>query len=363
MTLPTTYALMGNGDGTFVGAPVAPVAYNGTNLGDFNRDGVPDVLVPTSGTVGGQTAVFTVELGSTKGTFTAGATITAPPSVTFTVSEFTSPVTENTSNLAPSSFAVGDVNGDGKLDVVYVSNYRGYAVYGVALGNGDGTFAPVVITGFPQIAASTGFDNSTTISNVNIGDFNHDGKADILFNFNDIAGPSGSYLQGLGVLPGNGGGTFGAPILTYTYSSTTAPGPLGIPSVSYITDLNSDGYPDLLASTSSFAVVSGVGVTTGTLRVFMGKADGTFAAPTAAITTTNLGQFAVADLNKDGKVDIAALTETAGAQAQLMVATGKGDGTFNWADYLPTRGWRCYSQRRSLSSRLRQRRQRRPCVD
>ena len=206
----TSYALMGNGDGTFVGAPLAPASYNGTNLADINGDGIPDMIVPTTGTVNGQTAVFTVQLGTSKGNFTPVSTITAPPSVTFTVSEFTSPVTESTTNLTPSSYVLGDLNGDGKPDVAYVSNYRGYAVYCVALGNGDGTFAPVVVTGFPQIAPSIGYDISTTISSVNIGDFNHDGKADIIFNFNDVAGPFGNglYLQGLGVLPGNGAAYF-----------------------------------------------------------------------------------------------------------------------------------------------------------
>jgi Bacterial Ig-like domain (group 3)/FG-GAP-like repeat len=322
--------LMGNGDGTFVGAPQASAAYNGTNLGDINGDGIPDMIVPATGTVNGQTAVFTVQLGTAKGAFNPVSTIVAPPSVTFSVSEFTSPVTESTSNLTPSSYVLGDVNGDGKLDVVYVSNYRGYAIYGVALGNGDGTFAPVVITGFPQIAPSIGYDISTTIGSVNIGDFNHDGKADIIFNFNDIAGPFGTglYLQGIGILPGNGAGTFGAPILTDTYNSGTTPPALGIPTISTIADLNGDGYPDLLASNSSVSVVNGVGVASGILQVYLGKDDGTFASPTAAITTTTLGQFVLADFNKDGKLDIAALTETSASQAQLQIALGNGNGTF-----------------------------------
>ncbi len=330
-TSPTTsYALMGNGDGTFVGAPSVSGSYNGSNIGDVNGDGYPDLIVPTSGTVNGQTAVFTVELGTPNGTFTPTSTITVPLTVTFSVSEFTSPVTENTSNLTPASYVVGDINGDGKADVAYVSNYRGYAVYFVALNNGDGTFAPAVATGFPQIAPSSGFDITTMINNLRIGDFNHDGKADLIFNFDDTAGPFGTglYLQGLGVLPGNGAGAFGAPVLTYSYNSGTVPTSGGIPSVSSIVDLNGDGYPDLVATNGSFAVVNGVGVTTSTVQVYLGKVDGTFAAPTAAITTTYLGQLTVADFNKDGKFDIAALTETSAGQAQLSIALGNGDGTF-----------------------------------
>ena len=324
------YVLMGNGDGTFVGAPSAPAAYTGSNLADVNGDGYPDLIVPTTGTLSGQTAVFNVQLGSASGVFTKGATITAPASVTFTVSEFTSPVTENTSNLTPASYTLGDVNGDGKPDVVYVANYRQYPVYFVALNNGNGTFAPATATGFPQLAPSSGFDINTIIGSLRVGDFNHDGKVDLLFNFNDIAGPFGTglYLQGIGVLPGNGDGTFGAPVLSYTYNSTTAPGNGGIPSVNSIADINQDGYPDLIATNSSFVVTSGVGVTTTLVEVFLGKVDGTFAAPTSAITTNYLGQITFGDFNKDGKLDIAALTETSSSQAQLAVALGNGDGTF-----------------------------------
>ncbi len=324
----SAYALMGNGDGTFVGAPYAPAAYNGSNLGDLNNDGYPDLITPTTGTVNGNTAVFTVSLGSAKGVFVPDSTITAPPTVTVTVSEFTSPVTVNTTNLPPSSYAIGDVNGDGHADVVYVANNGGYSVLFVALGNGDGTFAVATATGFPQIAPASGYDNSTTVGNLRIQDFTHDGKADVLFNYYDTQGPTGLYTEGFGVLPSNGDGTFGSPKLTSTYSSTTAPNTSYLPAVSAIADVNTDGLPDLVATNQTFSLSNGVGVTTSTVQIFLGKSDGTFASPTTAMTTTYLGQVTVADFNKDGKLDIAALTETSSAQAQLAMALGNGDGTF-----------------------------------
>jgi hypothetical protein len=129
-------------------------------------------------------------------------------------------------------------------------------------------------------------------------------------------------------MPGNGAGVFGAPVFIYSYNSGTAPGNGGIPSIASIADLNTDGYPDLLAINRTFAVVNGVGVTTTTLQVYPGKVDGTFAAPTTAITSTILGALAVADFNKDGKLDLAVLAETSTSQAQLLIALGKGDGTF-----------------------------------
>ena len=324
------YALMGNGDGTFRGAPATLGGYIGTNLADVNGDGQPDLITANLGAFNSLGNTFTVQLGTAKGAFTPVSTITLPASITVSVSEFTSPITINTANLSVSSYAVGDLNGDGKADLAFVSNSGGYAVYFVALSNGDGTFSTPVAYGFPQIAPSNGFDITTTINSLQIGDFNHDGKADLIFNFNDVAGPFGNglYLQGLGVLPGNGDGTFKSPVLTSTYNSTTTPPNGGIPSIASIQDLNGDGTPDLIAFNSTFAVVNGVGVTTSTVQVYLDKGDGTFAAPTTAITSAHLASLAVADFNKDGKLDIAVLSETSTSQAQLNISLGNGDGTF-----------------------------------
>ena len=60
---------MGNGDGTFQGAPTIPGNYTGSNLSDVNGDGLPDLIIPASGTFNGLPAVFTVQLGTSKGLF------------------------------------------------------------------------------------------------------------------------------------------------------------------------------------------------------------------------------------------------------------------------------------------------------
>ena len=331
------YALMGNGDGTFQGAPTITGLYTGTNLGDVNGDGQPDLITNNIGQYNQSEPSFVVELGTSKGTFTPTSTITLPPSITVSVSELLSPVTINTANLSITSYAVGDLNGDGKDDLAFVFNNGGYAVYGVALSNGDGTFATPIAYGFPQIAPSNGFDITTTISNLQIGDFNHDGKADLLFSFNDIAGPTGTYLQGLVVLPGIGNGTFGAPIFTYTYNATTTPPNGGIPSIASINDLNGDNIPDLLAFNSAFTVVNGIGTPATTLQVYLGKGDGTFAAPTTVATSTKLSSLVVTDFNKDGKLDICCLGESAIQQGQLFIALGNGDGTFHLTHHSSSR--------------------------
>jgi hypothetical protein len=333
------YALMGNGDGTFSGAPAIAGNYTGTNLGDVNGDGQQDLIVPIGSS-------YSVQLGTSKGTFNTGSTIPAPPAtITAPNPVGGSPVTIVTSPATiGSTFAVGDLNGDGKADLVYLdynlfeinpitNNQQGYTgiFYFVSLSNGDGTFQAPVPYVVPQIAPTSGYDITLTADSIHIGDFNHDGKPDLIFNFTDLTGPNSTYLQGFIVLPGNGDGTFGAPIITYTYNSTTAPSNAtgSIPIIANAVDINGDGNLDLVAFSGSFVVTNGTGVTTAKLQIYLGKGDGTFATtPTVPVTSAKLASATVADFNGDGKLDLACLGEDANTQGQLFIALGKGDGTF-----------------------------------
>src|SRR5207249_1675711 len=138
--------VLGKGDGTFTAASGSPVAV-GTGpafvaLGDVNGDGKLDLV-----TANFQSNNVTVLLGNGSGTFTAAGG---------------SPVAVG---LAPYTVAVGDVNGDGKLDLVTAN--EGSNTVTVLLGNGDGTFtvaagSPVAVGSFPY--------------SVTVGDVNGDGK-------------------------------------------------------------------------------------------------------------------------------------------------------------------------------------------
>ena len=340
-----SYALMGNGDGTFQGAPAITTAYTGTNLGDVNGDGQPDLIIPASGTSNGLPAVFTVEFGTSKGSFNPVSTITLP--ATIVVNGFNGPTTLSTTGAAPSSFAVGDLNGDGKADVAFVvqslptappsSTFPTPIVF-IALSKGDGTFATPVPFAFPQIAPSSDFDISLTVDSLHIGDFNHDGHNDLVFTFNEVAGgspaPAPPYNTGYVVLPGIGDGTFGVPIITTT-TSTNAPPIFAVPSVIFSTvDVNKDGSSDLLAMTGGGTPATGF---TSQLQIYLSKGDGTFQLPLTPSTAANPGLIntgapcLLIDINKDSKLDLICLGETNASQAQLAISLGNGDGTFGTA--------------------------------
>jgi Bacterial Ig-like domain (group 3)/FG-GAP-like repeat len=342
------YALMGNGDGTFQGASNAAGSYKGTNLGDVNGDGQLDLITPASGTFNGLPAVFTVELGTSKGTFNPVSTVTLPS--TIVVNGFNGPTTLTTVGAAASSFAVADLNGDGKADLAFVVQSLTTAptsgfpttfpspVFFVALSNGDGTFATPVATTFPQIAPASGFDISLTADSLHIGDFNHDGHNDLIFTFNEIAGGSSPiltpYNTGYVVLPGIGNGTFGTPIIT-TASSTSTPPASAVPSNIFSTvDVNKDGNSDLLVMANIGTPATGF---SSQLQIYLSKGDGTFQPPTTPSTAANPGLINTAapctltDLNKDTKLDLICLGETTAGQAQLAISLGNGDGTFGTA--------------------------------
>jgi hypothetical protein len=350
-----SYALMGNGDGAFQGAPTTSGAYTGTNLGDVNGDGQPDLITPTSGTVNGLPAVFTVQLGTPKGAFNPVSTITLP--VTILVNGFNGPTTLNTAGAVASSFAVGDLNGDGKADLAFViqtlptvptsgfSTLFPSPIYFIALSNGDGTFATPVPYVFPQIAPSSGFDISLTADSLHIGDFNRDGHNDLAFTFNELAGSSSPiatpYNTGYIVLPGIGNGTFGAPIITTTSSTSTAP-VFAVPSTIFSTvDVNKDGNSDLLAMTNVGTPATGF---SNQLQIYLSKGDGTFQAPITPSTAANPGLIntgvpcTLTDINKDSKLDLICLGETTAGQAQLAISLGNGDGTFGTATILNVTG-------------------------
>jgi hypothetical protein len=163
------------------------------------------------------------------------------------------------------SVAVGDFNGDGKLDLV-TANSLDYTV-SVLLGNGGGTFG-----------SSVSYPVGIEPQSVAIGDFNGDGKPDI------VAANIGSNT--VSVLLGNGDGTFGP--------KTDYPVGMELASVA-VGDFTGDGKVDLVTANA----------TDNTVSVLPGNGDGTFAPKVDFPVGIEPVSVVVGDFNGDGKVDLA----------------------------------------------------------
>ena len=95
-------------------------------------------------------------------------------------------------NADPTDIAVGDVNGDGKPDVVSANKDRDHSA-NLWLGNGDGTF---------KNDPNTTFKLNVFASRVELYDFDNDGKLDVLLY--------DAVDHFFALSPGNGDGTFAA---------------------------------------------------------------------------------------------------------------------------------------------------------
>jgi FG-GAP-like repeat/Putative Ig domain len=193
--------LLGYGDGAFNQASIPPTGYMSSAsmpaVGDFNGDGKLDLAVTGVGVTGTQGDVVTILLGNGDGTFTAASNSTFA------------------TGKAPQAIAAADLNGDGKLDLA-ITNYEDASVT-ILLGNGDGTFTPA--SGSPIIVG-----NSPDA--IAVGDLNGDGKLDLA-----IANYGGNTLT---ILLGNGDGTF--------TSASGSPFPVGLgPSSIAVGDFNGSG--------------------------------------------------------------------------------------------------------------------------
>jgi Big-like domain-containing protein/VCBS repeat protein/FG-GAP repeat protein len=367
------YVLLGLGDGTFsapIGVGGSSVFASAVVVGDFNRDSHLDFAIANNL---GSIDVF---LGNGDGTFQApvryATGLNAPLIITDT-----------------SFIAAGDVTGDGRLDLVMVGSesMSGRGARSLLVGVGDGTFSPPIIDTTPGstpsavalqdmnndgtmdilITDNTPFTSnfvSVLISNKNgtfthagdfptdsnpqavaAGDFNGDGKADVV-TVNAVGDVS--------VLLGNGDGTLG---IAVNYPTSSSPFMAGV------FDMNGDGKLDLVVATGAndvnllwgngdgtfqpavsygcgptiFAAVADfngdhkpdIATVSATIQIVLNLGSAIMQAPRHFLLTSGNRQpvaMATADFNKDGKTDIA-VTDSNSNSSSVDIFLGKGDGT------------------------------------
>ena len=238
----------------------------------------------------------------------------------------------------PTQPLAADVNGDGKLDLVVVNLFgavNGDGLVGVLLGNGDGTFQPVVTY---EAGGSFAPGNlfcmaspSCQVPLLAVADVNGDGKADI------VVASLGGGINGkglVGILLGNGDGTF-QPVVTYDSNG------LGTSAVA-VADVNGDGKVDLLVANQCNLTCPDLSPD-GSLSVLLGNGDGTFqAAVTYDAGNGTTTALVVGDMNGDGKLDVLVIDGCTvfsllcepGGVSSVGILLGNGDGTFQPASAL-----------------------------
>jgi len=188
----------------------------------------------------------------------------------------------------PAGLAVGDLNADGRSDVV-VANGTGAKVVSVLLNDGA--------EGFTRDDYATG----SSPQGVAVADVNGDGRPDVV--------TANSSARTVSVLRNVGGGT-----LTPKADYTTGP----LPTAVTAGDLNRDGRADLVTANSGEATVS----------VLLNRGNGTFSPRTDVVTGGAPNSVALADFDGDGKLDVATANPRARLARGVSVLLGRGDGTF-----------------------------------
>ncbi|HXH93113.1 MAG TPA: FG-GAP-like repeat-containing protein [Thermoanaerobaculia bacterium] len=264
--------LAGNGDGSFRTPVSTPITTPGARiaLGDLDGDGKLDLVLS------GQDTRLETYHGNGDGSFTL--------------------ISSQIANIIGfSPLALTDLDGDGKLDLIAVTRVDANNQTLVTFrGIGNGTFAAGISQPGPFIQS---------IDNIESGDYNGDGRADVI---------ESSFYE-LRLATGNGNGSVNGPttISHDPFARTTAGG-----------DFNGDGKRDIVE----------ISRLDGTALVHLGNGNGTFT-DGAKYVVGGVYSGVAADFDGDGKLDV-----VAGGNDVVTVMRGNGDGTFAVRAYVANSG-------------------------
>jgi len=300
----------GNGSGGFTQFASSPLLFDNNSgplamaVGDFNGDGNLDLAF----TDGSDPVVFILLGDGTDNFFPAGSFPCGPNPASLTVADFngdgfldlafsntTLLLGDGNGNFAPAPavglqtgttyaffVANGDFNGDGLPDIAVVDEVA--KTLSISLNNGAGGFTAAAGSPYATGSAPTG---------VAVGDFNRDGKLDIV-----VANRGAATLS---VFLGSGTGSFS--------QATGSPYSVDSAATVLVTDINGDGYPDIVAVGPS-----------GTASILLGNGAGTFAHSPGGSVLAGFGPYAVVagDFNNDGRQDLA-FSDNSGNNVTVML--------------------------------------------
>jgi hypothetical protein len=234
-------------------------------VGDLNGDSQPDIVIANIGVHSSGSVIFVaLNQGSLN---------------------FAAPV-DYGSVQNPNGIAIGDLNSDGKPDIVVSSAFSTFPgnhnnTVSVFTGNGDGTFQPAVQ--YPAFSDPLG---------VQLADFNGDGKLDVAEITQPLGGSGGS-TAGL-LLNSSGALTLGTSVQTDPSTASLV-----------LADVNQDGRKDFIIAASNVDVI-------------LNNGNGTLGAVQAIPVLTAAGDVAAGDLNGDGRIDLAAVNVNSPAMTVIL---------------------------------------------
>jgi hypothetical protein len=307
------WVFWGNGSGGFPTASSLTLSTGASfpaavATGDFNKDGNLDLAVvnggsndvsvllndgtggfPVAASVGTGVAPFSVAVGDLDGDGNLDLAV-----ANYTSNDVSVLQGDGTGNFvpfpgsplatggnSPISVAIGDLDGDGNLDLAVANNTSNDV--SVLQGDGTGNFVP-----FPGSPLATGGNAPGSVA---IGDLDGDGNLDLAV--------TNGLSDTVSVLQGDGTGNF-----TLSTTPSTGDGPFFVAAG----DLNGDNRPDLAVANTVSNEVS----------VLLGKGDGTFVTSASFVTGNNPRWLALGDLNGDGKADLAVANSSSDTVSLLL---------------------------------------------